>query len=649
MSLRLDPRVGELFAESEISFHIDPRIESCDVDCLVLLNSFFTVFLVFAFWVLSGFLSGNTEFYRGWHLLLPAMWSCVFLSIKGNTFRPVARVAYFLFLLMCLADGRNFTEDTFKAHFSYLLLTVGFALSLILIYSNGERLGVHGLRWSSVLSGFLTVGLFVLPFSYVIYSFELEPGISRDVIYAILATDVGESLEFGITFLSPVWVFVGVAVVIFGILQFRKQEVSFSPGAPLSVVALQLVLVGGVFCTQLKHFRLYRFPASCVLEYRRELSGFQELQQRFQANEIEFEALKRETGETYLVVIGESLNKNHMSLYGYPRDTTPLLLEHSRAGDLLVLNRAYSSHTHTAPTLGMSLTESNQQNGKDYFDSLSILNILKRAGVESTWITNQTLHGKWDNMISIIAHQSDQLISFNRWVGSVMNTSEYDEVVLNACGDLLSSNRETNRVIFVHLMGNHWRYSERYPEAYAVFTEDNYPVTLKAGTGADAEIRQKVNTYDNSVLYNDFVVASLLSLLKKTGGVSGFIYLADHADDVYGGRDHYSSQFSFEMTQIPMLVWLSHEYRQRYPLKYQAVTSHAVELYCNDSLYDTLIGMLNIQTDRVESIHDLFSDDYQLDPDDAYTLHGKVKYTDAFETEEERIKAELKARNIENH
>ncbi|MDA1069451.1 MAG: phosphoethanolamine transferase [Verrucomicrobia bacterium] len=504
-------------------------------------------------------------------------------------FGYVASVGYLIFLLMCLADGRNFDHGFFHPHFSYLILSVGFALSLMLIYMYANRFGAHGARWASVVGFLLSVGLSILPFAYIVYSFQLGGGFSDDVVYSIMATDVRESLEFGRTFLSPMWVIVGAAFMAIVLVQKLKQETSGSRKIPNIVPAVQIMIILVIFCTQLQYFRLYRFPAACILTYYRELALFREMQERLESNKIQFEAGKEEGGETFVVVIGESLNKNHMGLYDYGRDTTPLLVEHGKAGDLLVFQRAYSSHTLTSETLSLSLTEANQQNGKNYFDSISILNVLKRVGVESSWITNQVLQGEWDNNISIIAHQADRLVPYNRWVGSVVRTRDSDEVVLGAYADMLSVKSEKNRVIFVHLMGNHWRYSGRYPESYEVFSDTNEPIDREAWLSLGEEIRQQVNDYDNSVLYNDFVVSSLLSLLKKSGGVSGFIYISDHGEDVYGGREHHAQLFTFDMIEIPMIVWFSDQYRERYPGKYSAMASHTDELFCNDALYDTLI------------------------------------------------------------
>ena len=54
-----------------------------------------------------------------------------------------------------------------------------------------------------------------------------------------------------------------------------------------------------------------------------------------------------------------------------------------------------------------------------------------------------------------------------------------------------------------HLMGSHSSYSKRYPAEYNIFTDYS---TKK---------EKIINEYDNSVLYNDFIVDSLLNILDS--------------------------------------------------------------------------------------------------------------------------------------
>ena len=52
---------------------------------------------------------------------------------------------------------------------------------------------------------------------------------------------------------------------------------------------------------------------------------------------------------TYVFIVGESANRNHLSLYGYKRNTTPKL--EAMRDELVVFEDVISPDTHTIPSL----------------------------------------------------------------------------------------------------------------------------------------------------------------------------------------------------------------------------------------------------------------------------------------------------------
>lgn len=553
---------------------------------------------------------------------IPVLWSVAVCYLRSKEFRPIAWIGSAALLLMLLADGLAFEEGVFGIHFAYLTLVVTLCFFLKWIYA------MCAPRVASLISIFSVILFFVLPLFYAIHSIDLNATISRDVFYAILDSNLKESIDFILTYLSLYWFFLLAACL--GLLLWAAvtQEKTGNLNVQRRTATLQLLVLSILLFAQLMHLRMYRYAAGCVKEYRMEVERFAEAQAQFKIAGVQFEATKDAIGETYVVVIGESLNKHHMSVYGYPRQTNPLLEEQVRDPGFLVFEKAFSSHTHTVEVLSLSFTEANQHNSMKYYESLSIINILNRAGVDTIWITNQSLFGIFDNVVSILAHQSDQLISLNRWVGGVTKAQHHDEVVLDALDKVLAQQSTRNRVIFVHLIGSHWAYDERFTEAFDVFRGNTGLEDSATFQVLDDKTKTKVNSYDNSVLYNDYIVSAILSRVSALGGVTGFIYFSDHGEDVYGDLEHYSSHFTFEMTQIPLLMWFSEDYQSRYPQKFQTLSEHTSELFCNDTIYDTLVGIIGVDTDRLDSKRDLTSETYDLSRDEAVTLHGKVKLSD---------------------
>jgi glucan phosphoethanolaminetransferase (alkaline phosphatase superfamily) len=556
-------------------------------------------------------------------VVVPFLWCCLFMYAVNKGYFYATMSAYVIFLLMLYADIINFGEVLVAVQLSYLLLSV--SLLFLLIFTTQFILSFFSKTYLFMGFSFFVV-LCVLPLFYIIYSISFNVAITEDIIYAIMQTNSDESLEFLIDYISPLWIF-GVLGLFFVHYVFLKKQksatvfsVEFSLQLFLGITFLSLLYVNK------DNLRLYAFTTNTVKSYWYELAEFTKIQERLKADDIVFQANKQSDGETYVVVIGESLNKDHMGIYDYHRQTTPMLSSLLANDELLLFDNAYSSHTHTMPVLSLSLTEANQQNKKNYYDSLSIINILNKADVDTYWITNQVLRGSWDNLISVLAHQADHLIPLNNAIGNTTKTQSFDGAVIEELNAVLNRPVEKNRVIFVHLMGSHSSYCSRYPSEY-----EKYSGVLKASEfgllNLDESLYQSINCYDNTVLYGDYVVGSIIDLLEKNDGVNGLLYFSDHADDVISKVGHNATNFTYDMTRIPLFFWLSEKYKNTYQEKIRSLVKNQNSLFSNDDIYDTLVGFFDVETERYQAVNDLTSEQYFLDEESAYTLHGKVAYS----------------------
>ena len=205
------------------------------------------------------------------------------------------------------------------------------------------------------------------------------------------------------------------------------------------------------------------------------------------------------------------------------------------------------------------------------------------------------------------AEISNSVVSLHDFL--VDKSSETQHISTQA--ETLSNSTES---IFVHLSGNHTDYCNRYPaeyKKYEVSAMDSLWMHLfKGGPGRSKEC------YDNSIIYNDFVVSSIIKKLKVVLAeekVGGLIYFADHADDVTRGG-HSSANFSYDMIESPMMTWFSPAYRGQRPLETATYMSNMDKYYPNDFIFDTVIGMT--KTDVSQNVYcstcDLFNSEYVL-------------------------------------
>lgn len=159
---------------------------------------------------------------------------------------------------------------------------------------------------------------------------------------------------------------------------------------------------------------------------------------------------------TLVLVIGESTNSKHMSLYGYPRNTTPKL--DAMRDQLLIFNQAFASRPYTIEALQQILTFADQENPDLYLTKPSLMNIMKQAGYKTYWITNQQTLTQRNTMLTSFSQQMDEQVYLNH--SRSQNSYQFDGNVLEPFKRVLNDGAE-RRFIVVHLLGAHMRYEYR--------------------------------------------------------------------------------------------------------------------------------------------------------------------------------------------
>lgn len=580
--------------------------------------------LILITWLVVNYIFQNSvsEYMNLEALLIPSIWVAFFLYLKSKNHFYIAVNSYLIFLVYLMGDLLNFGLTSKGTQVSYMLWPICVSFFTITIYQN-SLLKPYGL--AAIFGISATIGLYSIPLFYIIYAFNFGTYVTSDIFYAVMQTNTVEALEYAADYISPLGIFPVVTLFAGTLYLFLKNQKRDFTRIENSVVVFIVLILSTLSFQVKKDFRLVTFMIESIEEYRNELRVFAELQAAQKNNNHNFEASKVAGGETYIVVIGESLNKNHMSLYGYVRDTTPLLDKKYADKQILKFDNAYSTHTHTMEVLSQALTEANLQNSKNYYDSLSIINILNKANIDTYWITNQALYGEWDNLVSVIGQSAGNLISLNDSIGRRIDTQVHDEIVVEEVNKVLGQQAEKDRVIFVHLMGSHGSYCSRYPSEYQSFSEP-LEISEYGKMATSFQYLSKLNCYDNSILYNDFVIDSLINLLRDREETSALIYFADHGEDVLRNLGHNSARFTYNMVNIPMIMWFSDKYQAANLAKINLLKSRQDSLFSNDFIFDSLIGILNISTDHYFRTGDISSRLFTFSEKSASTLHGKVPY-----------------------
>ena len=309
---------------------------------------------------------------------------------------------------------------------------------------------------------------------------------------------------------------------------------------------------------------------------------------------------------TMVWVVGESINRSNMSLYGYGRKTTPRL--DAMRDDLLVFRDVVSSEAATMGSLMKMFTPASLAEPDAWSTQPDVLMLAREAGYKIFWVSNQAANGDWIGMLSA---QADQSIFINKGAGRGEGT--FDGAVLPHLAQALADPAE-RKLIVVHLFGAHPSYDMRYPAAFARFDGVDDAISKKlTAAGRSFWTRRYRNEYDNAILYHDDTVASIIdSTARLSPNRSATLLLsADHGQEVGHFRDHAGhSLVDRSGYEIPMLIWDNDTSRHSPGLK----AGLERRAYQTDRLDHTLLGLMQIRTKYYDPLQDIASEAFLAMP-----------------------------------
>lgn len=340
------------------------------------------------------------------------------------------------------------------------------------------------------------------------------------------------------------------------------------------------------------------------ISFYKEIKAFREIDSASQTlRNVEVQAPNISANQTLIFIIGESVNRNHMSLYGYPRPTTPKL---QSLPDIVVYDSVVSAYSNTISSILSSFSQANLENKMDYSKSIDIFDVYQNAGFKTYWISNQYPIGIWDNMVTAFAQKANTKRFINISGNSSFEStykSPYDEELFP---HLVKSLNEPNhkKLIMIHLMGSHSTYSRRYPREFSKFQDSR------------DERSEIVSEYDNSILYSDFVVDSMLKIIrhfseeKKAACVT--IYFSDHGENVYDGSNYAGHDFSENLSrhhvEIPFMIWLSPKYTEIFREKSEKIRLNIHKAFITDDLFHASLDLFDLKTPVFEKSRSVFNE-----------------------------------------
>ncbi len=310
--------------------------------------------------------------------------------------------------------------------------------------------------------------------------------------------------------------------------------------------------------------------------------------------------------QIHVVIIGESVKREEMSLYGSIIQTTPFL--DSIQESLYIFDNVTSWSAQTAPMMEklLSLSETSHDRNK-MWEEPGLIDFYNAAGFETYWISGHSMFGVFDNYSHLLKHAKHKTFinKYTNWKDG-FKKHKLDEALLPAIGKALEDPFQ-KKVIFIHLMGSHIRYRDRYPDHYQKY---NHEFTMLENSANPRYIE-----YIKSIHYTDWILSKIFKLVQKNKKASSFIlYFSDHAEGVSllnACFCHADAKKDPEQLEIPFLLWLSDTYKQENNDYVQHFKNYLHRSYETNTWIHSLLDLSRISHPKIISQKSIFNTSYQ--------------------------------------
>ena len=551
------------------------------------------------------------------------------------------------FSLLSVFDGAVLNAYT-------LVLVLNLALGLLLIARGGELLSAQALFFvASAICGvtILFFALYALSFysarlykilafallainvvfaiAQIFLIFSLELTYSHGTLDALVQTTPKEAFEFAHAFLNfkLIAAFLVLLIFVFAALRLRvSQRVRMKLCRAIKIAFLLSLLVfiahaafksyvaksskmRASIIIALNKIPIYNFAFVTKDYFGADFKSVRELQAGYQsiyASHSHKTAPNRISNVVF--IIGESLQRNFMSLYGYYLPTTPNLQALEQSGNLIAFSDVVSPGAKTNDVLKYVLNFGNYESEKQrpWSANLDIVNLARLANYETFWISNQERYGQWAVASGASAQMTDHS-DFTNQIPVYKYAYSLDEVMLPSIKNFKSGAKRSplarkdessaaevggaqmkDKFFILHLMGSHPSYEFRYPKSFAKFSAADI-----SREPLDEGQKKELAHYLNTVAYNDFILSEIYKIFASDNTL--IVYFSDHAQSLYQYRGKLIhggiNRFTLE---IPLIFMASDKFKEQNADLWARIAAAKNRPFLNDDLIHAIAEILEM-------------------------------------------------------
>lgn len=478
----------------------------------------------------KSFVKDKTESAKQWfNKPISVVWFCVAISLFTLVAYHKALFAYVI--------------DNVEGGFSGFIIIISFVLLLFVFNFMFSMLLIKPLR----MVGRVIVAISLILNGAALYFVNTSNVLlTRDLMGNIFNTRMSEASGFITTGLF-------VYIIIFGVLPalyviFRKVEYgkisTFAKSVGLSlvgIVAIASLNMNNVLWIDRHAPKI----GSLIMPWSYVVNTARHFHHQMMLNRKEIKlpdaTINTEDRSVMVLVIGESARRENFSLYGYARETNPLLKQ-----DSVTTYIATASATSTTDAVKAIL---DHKSAEDLYEILP--NYMYRNGVDVVWRTanwgEPPLH---IDKVRKVANLKEMYPNAN---------SEYDGILFEGLRDEIEASTNNKLLIVIHTTTSHGpEYYKKYPAEFKKYTPVCTTVEM-----SNANRSELINAYDNTILYTDYLLHSVIEVLRDVDDREcAMIYISDHGESLGEGNVYMHGMVSASMapsqqTEIPFIVWQS--------------------------------------------------------------------------------------------
>lgn len=286
-----------------------------------------------------------------------------------------------------------------------------------------------------------------------------------------------------------------------------------------------------------------------------------------------------ENRDLVILVIGESARAQNFSLYGYERETNPLM----KADSVNVLY-AEASDTYTTATVKAILQH---EPSRTLYEILP--NYLYRNGVDVIWRTSN-----WGNPPIHIEkfHRKQELCEQYPEI-----TGNYDDILLAGLQEEIMGSDKSKIFVGLHTYTSHGpSYFSNTPDEFKTFLPECTVVEM-----SQADRQELINAYDNTIIYTDYLIHRIIEMVRQMPDRrSCVIFISDHGESL-GENNLYmhgvpKAMAPEEQIKIPFIVWSSDK----------SMKIKEIDCAGHHNIYHSVLRFLGAETPVYKEINDIF-------------------------------------------